>query len=255
MSQLLILLKSKQALDSKIPDSQDFGVFLPPFSQNWFKGFQGPVRTNAFPKVCVFVVIEKASINSRPHYRFDALSTVHTKTFENDRIARCEVRFTLCACCRHTRLRYFRSSFSFRRVFDCPDEYDMCAFSFWSTFNSVFKSMRFFYENARRISVDGTPKRVEMYAFWNKNALVWKAEDCWFLPLLAINVFNSVLFLLPVPPEASSTLHAAFFWLKAWRHRLLCHGVFFSDSRARPSRPWSSLWQLFRASAKDQLDA
>ena len=61
MSQLLILLKSKQALDSKIPDSQDFGVFLPPFSQNWFKGFQGPVRTNAFPKVCVFVVIEHRS--------------------------------------------------------------------------------------------------------------------------------------------------------------------------------------------------
>ena len=113
----------------------------------------------------------------------------------------------------------------------------------------------FFYENARRISVDGRPKRVEMYAFWNRTALVWKVEDCWFLPLLAINVFNSVLFLLPVPPEASSTLHVAFFWLKAWRHRLLCHGVFFSDSRARPSRPWSSLWQLFRASAKDQLDA
>ena len=113
MSQLLILLKSKQALDSKIPDSQDFGVFLPPFSQNWFKGFQGPVRTNAFPKVCVFVVIEKASINSRPHYRFDALSTVHTKTFENDRIARCDVSWTLRACCKHTRLWYFRSSFSF----------------------------------------------------------------------------------------------------------------------------------------------
>ena len=29
-----------------------------------------------------------------------------------------------------------------------------------------------FYENARRISVNGRPKRAEMYAFSNKNALV-----------------------------------------------------------------------------------
>ena len=35
-------------------------------------------------------VIENASIDS--HYRFDTLWTVHTKTFENDRIARCDVR-------------------------------------------------------------------------------------------------------------------------------------------------------------------
>ena len=44
----------------------------------------GPVHINAFSKECV-------SINSRPHYRFDAFSTVHTKTLENDRIARCDV--------------------------------------------------------------------------------------------------------------------------------------------------------------------
>ena len=31
-----------------------------------------PVYTNAFSKVCVFVVIVNASIDSRPHYRFDA---------------------------------------------------------------------------------------------------------------------------------------------------------------------------------------
>ena len=42
------------------------------------------IYTNAFSNVCVFVVIENASINSRPHYYFDAFSTVHTKTFEND---------------------------------------------------------------------------------------------------------------------------------------------------------------------------
>ena len=34
------------------------------------------------------VVIENASIDSRPHYYFDAFSTVHTKTFENDILPR-----------------------------------------------------------------------------------------------------------------------------------------------------------------------
>ena len=48
----------------------------------------GPVHTNAFSKVRVFSVIENASIDSRPHYRFDAFSTAHAKTFKNDRIAR-----------------------------------------------------------------------------------------------------------------------------------------------------------------------
>ena len=40
---------------------------------------QGSVHTNAFSKVCVFVVIENASIDSRSHYLFDAFLTVHTK--------------------------------------------------------------------------------------------------------------------------------------------------------------------------------
>ena len=31
-------------------------------------------------------------MDSGPQYRFDAFSTVHTKTFEKDRIARCDVR-------------------------------------------------------------------------------------------------------------------------------------------------------------------
>ena len=53
------------------------------------------------------------SIYSCPHYRFDAFSIVHTKTFESDRIARCDVSWTLCACYKHTHLRWFRSSFWF----------------------------------------------------------------------------------------------------------------------------------------------
>ena len=49
----------------------------------------GLVHTNAFSTVCDFVVIANASIYSRLHYRFDAFSNVHT--YENDRIARCEI--------------------------------------------------------------------------------------------------------------------------------------------------------------------
>ena len=67
-------------------------------------------------KVCVLVVIENASIGMRPHYRFDAFSTVHTNKFVNNRIARFEVR-TLRACLKHSFLRYFRSSFFVLRCF------------------------------------------------------------------------------------------------------------------------------------------
>ena len=46
------------------------------------------LSTLAFSKVCVLIVFESASIDSRPHYRFDASMR---KTFEKDRIARCDV--------------------------------------------------------------------------------------------------------------------------------------------------------------------
>ena len=38
----------------------------------------------------------------------------------------------------------------------------------------AFSNRCVFNENAQRISVDGRPKRIEMYAFLNKNELVWK---------------------------------------------------------------------------------
>ena len=37
----------------------------------------GPVHANAFSKERVFAVIENASVDSRPHYRFDAFSCLH----------------------------------------------------------------------------------------------------------------------------------------------------------------------------------
>ena len=72
------------------------------------------------------------------------------------------------------------SSFSFWCVFDRPHWYDMYAFSFWSNFKSVFKSMRFRWKPSAHLSVDGTPERIEMYAFSNENALVWTGT-LWFL--------------------------------------------------------------------------
>ena len=40
-------------------------------------------------------------------------------------------------------------------------------------FSTVHTNRYVFDENARRIGIDGKPKRIEMYAFSNENALVW----------------------------------------------------------------------------------
>ena len=68
------------------------------------------------------------SLSSKTH------QNVHTKTFQKDRIARCDVSWTLW---------YFRSSFSSWCVFDRPHHCDMYVFSFRSIFKNVFKSTRF----------------------------------------------------------------------------------------------------------------
>ena len=75
-----------------------------------------------------FHFIENASVDSRPHYRLDAFLTVHTKTFENDRIARCDASCVARTCYKPTRLRYCRSSFSFRCFFDRPVIRYVCVF-------------------------------------------------------------------------------------------------------------------------------
>ena len=54
-----------------------------------FHTTSGPVHTQkcVFKSMRrVFVVIENASIDSRPRFRFDAFSTVRAKTLENDRV-------------------------------------------------------------------------------------------------------------------------------------------------------------------------
>ena len=99
-----------------------------PFRRSWITNdvHSGDAYTNTFSKVCVFVGSENASRSNRvPLYRFDTFSTVHTKTFENGRIARCDVSGPLCARYKHACLRYFRCSFSFWCVFVRPHKYDM----------------------------------------------------------------------------------------------------------------------------------
>ena len=120
---------------------------------------QGSVHTNAFSLVCVFVVIENAPTDSRPHYL--RLSTLKFKT---ERIESCDVSWTLGACYKHTRLRYFLSSFPFWCVFDRPHKNDMCAFSFKSRLSRALSNRCVFDKNAQRFSEDGRPKRIEMYA-------------------------------------------------------------------------------------------
>ena len=117
-------------------------------------------------KVCVFLVIENTSwIDSRPHYRFDALIR---KTFENDRIARlwCKLNSMLYAPSTNTR------SWD---IFDNCFHYD--AFSSVHT-NTICMRFRFdplsrAFSNRCVISADGRPKRIEMYTFSNENSSVW----------------------------------------------------------------------------------
>ena len=68
------------------------------------------------PHYCVFVVIENGLIESCPHFRFDAFLTVHTKMLENDRIARCDVSWTLCACYKLTHAPAIFSVFVFMLI-------------------------------------------------------------------------------------------------------------------------------------------
>ena len=106
----------------------------------------GPVLTTAFSKVCLFfVVIENASIDLRPQYRFYAISTVGTKTLKNDRIARRDVlKLNSMRIIQQTHVPEIFSVIAFSsmrfRLFTL--KWGVCIFV-WSTFKSVFKSIRF----------------------------------------------------------------------------------------------------------------
>ena len=176
----------------------------------------GPVHADAFSKVCVFVVFENASIDSRPHYRFDAFSNVHTKTFENDRIK----RFNVCACPSmpgyNPRGRYdviifilmrFRQSTLIRYVsmrfrFDPPSR--------------AFSNRCVFDENAQRVSVDGKPKRIEMHAFSKRKRsfldrvlFISRYKRCFFFQLVLVANELTLDKLLTAKSKSSSSLSPA----------------------------------------------
>ena len=113
--------------------------------------YEDPVHTNALSNVYVFVVIENTSIDSRPHYRFYEFSTVLTKTFENDRIARYDVSWTLRTCYKNIRLRYFQSSFSFCCVSTVYTN-QICMRSRFDPLSRAFSNQCVFDENAQRIT-------------------------------------------------------------------------------------------------------
>ena len=119
-------------------------------------------------------------MDSWPHYRFDAFSTVHTKTFENNTIARCDVNRTLCACFKHVPVHM--TSLFFTRPFltvhtntmyVCVfvlihfqerfliDEFSMKTLSVlvWTGGLNASKGMRF---NRKHIRMDGT--RISLFS-------------------------------------------------------------------------------------------
>ena len=90
------------------------------------------------PQFCVF---KTTRFRCHPK-RIDRFQSTLKRSKTID-IARCDVSWTLCACYKHTRLRYF---WSFWCVFDCPSVPHFCemyAFAFLSTFKHISKSTRF----------------------------------------------------------------------------------------------------------------
>ena len=104
-------------------------------------------------KVCVFLVIENTSwIDSRPHYRFDALIR---KTFENDRIAR--------LWCKLNSMHHLQTH--------APEIFSIIVSIMMRFRPSIL--IRLAFSNRCVISADGRPKRFEMYTFSNENSSVW----------------------------------------------------------------------------------
>ena len=97
---------------------------------------------------------QNASIESRLRYLFDVLSTVSTKTFQNVRIARCDVSWSLCA-----RLQTHA-----------------CDISFWSAFDPFRPSasnticMRFRFDSLqKRLQIDAFSKETLSVLVWTES--------------------------------------------------------------------------------------
>ena len=138
--------------------------------------FAKKIGTSTYFICCCRVHTNAFSFSSKTHRTI----RVHTNVFMRSRlstkryrIARCDVSWTLCACYKRTRLRYFLSSFS---LDTSSTVYTIIRYVCISVLihlvSKAFSNRCVFDENSQHISADGRPKRVELYAFSNENALV-----------------------------------------------------------------------------------
>ena len=119
-----------------------------------------PVHTNAFS------LSSKTHRTIRVHTNVFMRSRLSTKRY---RIARCDV--SCSACYKPTRLRYFHPFHSIRLRPSTLIRY-VCISVLIHLVSKAFSNRCVFDENSQHISADGRPKRVELYAFSNENALV-----------------------------------------------------------------------------------
>ena len=83
------------------------------------------------------------------------------KRYKAIKFARCDVSWTLCAYYKHTRLRYFRSSFHFDAFLSVHTNTVCLRFCF-DPLLRAFSNRCVFDENAQCVRVDGRPKPWEM---------------------------------------------------------------------------------------------
>ena len=111
--------------------------------------------------------MEKAWIDSTPHYRFDYFLTFHTTTFVNDRMTRCDVSYTLCACYKHTHAPAILSIIVFILMRFRRSTPIRCA----CVFVLIHFEVRF--EN----DAFSKKRSAYYYAFSSQNALVWTGPE------------------------------------------------------------------------------
>ena len=139
-------------------------------------GALGPVHTNAFSD-CI-----DRFTSTLPFWC--VYDCPHRKTFEDDRIARCDVSRRKLNSLRMLQTHAFAI---FQVIFpvivfilmrfqpSSTVHIDMMYNRFrFHPLSRAFSNRWVFDENAQRISVDGRRKRAEMYAFSSENELVWK---------------------------------------------------------------------------------
>ena len=133
------------------------------------------------------MLFQNASIDSHPHYRFGAFTTVHTvkrsKTIERH-VVTYRGKLNSLSMLQTDAFAIFQAIFPLivfilmRFQPSLTVHIDMMYNRFrFDPLSRAFSNRWVFDEYAQRISVDGRRKRAEMYAFSNENELVWK--DFW----------------------------------------------------------------------------